>query len=220
LAYDRGGLVGPGARGVSETLRREPTQQRGHERVRRVLDAADGLLARAGADALGTKQVAAAAGVSIGSLYHWFPDKESIAEALALRYWEELSDLVSGVAEAASDGALDDPVDAVLDTLAVGFRVRPGFLALWFGGLRTERMRELTRPYRNEVAGRVESILALAAPDSDPALRPVVARMVVLLGDGILREAFRVDCDGDPAVLAEGARALRAYIFDRLDVRG
>jgi AcrR family transcriptional regulator len=199
-----------------ETLRRAPTQQRGHDRVKRVLDAADALLARSGADALSTKQVAEAAGISIGSLYFWFPDKDSITEALALRYWEELSDLVAAVAEATQAGTGPDPVGAVLDALAAGFRARPGFLALWFGGLRTERIREATRPYRNEVARRVQEILAVAAPAADPGLLPTVARIVVLLGDGILREAFRIDRHGDPAVLSEGARALRAYIFDRL----
>jgi AcrR family transcriptional regulator len=200
-----------------DSLRREPTQQRAKDRIRRVLDAADELLARSGAAALGTKQVAAAAGISIGSLYFWFPDKESIAEALALRYWHELSDLVAGCAEAAEAGTLDrDPVGATLEVMAAGFRARPGFLALWFGGLRTERLRDATRPYRAEVAACVERLLAVAHPDSEPEQRRTVAAMAVLLGDAILREAFGLARDGDPLVLAEGAHVLRAYIFDRL----
>jgi AcrR family transcriptional regulator len=203
----------------SETLRREPTQQRGKDRVQRVLDAADELLATDGAQALGTKQVAAAAGISIGSLYFWFPDKEAIAEALALRYWRELADLVAAVADAAEHGSLEDPVGATLDALAAGFRTRPGFLALWFGGLRTEALRDATRPLREEVAACVERIAAVAAPETKPRERATVARMVVLLGDGILREAFRMNRDGDPVVLGEGAHALRAYITDRLKER-
>jgi AcrR family transcriptional regulator len=203
-----------------ESLRREPTQQRGRDRVKRVLDAADELLARSGAEALGTKQVAAAAGVSIGSLYFWFPDKESIAEALAMRYWQELSDLVADFAEAADAGTLDhDPVGDVLGVLAAGFRARPGFLALWFGGLRTERLRDATRAYRTEVTSCVERIIAVAQPDSEPELRGTISRMVVLLGDGILREAFRLDRDGHPVVLDEGAHVLRAYILDRVKER-
>lgn len=204
---------------VVESMRREPTQRRAHERVKRVLDAADRLLAESGAGALGTKQVAAAAGISIGSLYFWFPDKESIAEALALRYWRELSDLVTGVAEAADSGALEDPITEVIDALAAGFRARPGFLALWFGGLRTERLRDATRPYRAEVAKCVERILQSTSPDATTELRGTVARMVVLLGDGILREAFRVDRQGDSVVLAEGGYVIRAYISDRLQER-
>lgn len=201
---------------VSDLLRRSPTQARARDRVERILDAADRLLAEQGVEAMGTKQVAAAAGISIGSLYFWFPDKESIAEALALRYWSELTDLVTGVAEAAETGELPDPVGEVLDALAAGFRSRPGFLALWFGGLRTERLRDATRPYRDEVASCVERILVVREARVDPVVRRTVARMVVLLGDGILREAFRLNRDGETAVLAEGGHVLRAYIDQRL----
>jgi L-fuculose-phosphate aldolase len=198
------------------SLRREPTQQRGRERVQRVLDAADRLIAADGAEALGTRQVAAEAGVSIGSVYFWFPDKESIAAALAGRYWVEFAELVAGVADAASDGTLDDPVGEVLQVLATGFRTSPGFVALWFGGKLTQRIRAATRPFRNEVAASVERILAVVAPDAEPHMFPTVARTVLLLGDGILREAFLLEHGGDPLVLSEGARALRAYIIDRL----
>src|ERR1700685_403506 len=86
---------------LMEQLRREPARPRGQDTVDRLLASADRLLARDGAGALGTTRVAEVAGMSVGTVYNWFPDKESIAEALALRYWSELADLLSGVAEAA-----------------------------------------------------------------------------------------------------------------------
>ena len=123
----------------------------------------------------------------------------------------------AGFAEVADTSTLeDDPVGELLDVLAAGFRARPGFLALWFGGLRTERLRDVTRPYRTEVAGSVERMLAAARPNAEPELRNAVARMIVLLCDGILREAFRLDRQGDAVVLVEGAHVIRAYIGDRL----
>jgi AcrR family transcriptional regulator len=199
-----------------EQLRRIPAQQRARDRIERVLDAADELLATGDAGALGTKQVAQAAGVSIGSLYRWFPDKESIAEALALRYWQELADLVAAVAEASERAPLEDPAGETIDALVAGFRARQGFLTLWFGGLRTERLRDATRPVREQVALSVAWILAVTYPDAAPERRAIVARMVVLLGDGLLREAFRIDINGDETVLAEGRHALRAYADARL----
>jgi AcrR family transcriptional regulator len=202
---------------ATEPLRRTPTQRRAQDRVRRILDAADAMLARDGS--LGTRPVADAAGVSIGSLYHWFPDKESIALALALRHWDELAGIVAEVASRARSGALEDPIGDALDALAAGFRARPGFLALWFGELRSEQLREATRPERERVAESVLQILAITRPDSDPATRAVVARVVTLLGDGVIREAFRVDRAGDPVLLAEGAHALRAYVTARLGPR-
>lgn len=197
-------MTPPASKPAAATLRREPTQQRSRERVERILDAADHLLATTGE--LGTKQVAAAANISIGSLYFWFPDKESIAQALADRYWGELADLVAAV----QSSRPDDAVGETLRTMAAGFRARPGFLALWFGGLRTEAIRDATRPYRVQVSQTVERMLPPAAD------RATVARMVVLLGDGILREAFRIDRSGDATVLREGETALRAYIDQRL----
>jgi AcrR family transcriptional regulator len=182
------------------------------------IDAADAVLA--GEGVLGTRPVAEAAGVSIGSVYHWFPDKESIALALALRHWSELSELVAAISARAEAGELLDPVGEALAVLAAGFRARPGFLALWFGELRTTELREATRPSREHVAASVLRILHVTHPESDPALRATVARVVTLLGDGVLREAFRVDREGDPLLLAEGAYALRAYITQRLGTVG
>ena len=62
----------------------------------------------------------------------------------------------------------------------------------------------------------VQRILAVHYPDADDRLRAVVARAVVLVGDGLLREAFRLNELGDPDVLAEGKQVLGAYIAARL----
>jgi AcrR family transcriptional regulator len=197
-------------------LRRVPKQERSRAKLRRILEAADRLLAEEGAAAVTTTRVAAAAGISVGSLYAYLPDKEAIVEALALHYWAEFLQRVEVVAEAHEREPLSDPVEAVFDTLAAGFRARPGFRALWFGGLRNERLREVTRPGRTGFAATVGRILAVHRPDADPAERAMVARMIVLAGDGLLREAFRIDPDGDATVLAEGCRMLGAYLDARL----
>jgi AcrR family transcriptional regulator len=203
---------------TSPKLRRPPIQQRSTERVERIHEAARRVLDRDGAEALSTVRVAEEAGVSIGSLYHWYPDKEAIAEALALRYWDELATLIEGVADATERGGVEAPIEKTLEVLAAGFRARPGFLALWFGGLRTEGVRDATRPVRQRAAAAIERLLAVIAPDGDPALRARVASVLTVMGDGLLREAFRLDPDGQPELLAEGAIALRAYATTRLDI--
>jgi AcrR family transcriptional regulator len=191
-------------------------QARSRERLRRVLDAADEVLAAEGPEAFTTTRLAEVAGVSIGSVYRFFPDKEAIVEALAMRYWSDFEDLVAGVAEADEAQPLDDPIGAVLDVLVAGFRARPGFLGLWFGGLRSEHVRDVTRPTRTAIASSIERILQRHWPDAPPDTRARVSEMAVLAGDGLLREAFRRDQNGDPAVLAESKHMLRAYIAERL----
>src|SRR5260370_25744170 len=88
-------------------LRHTPSQARSRERLRRVLDAADELLEREGAEAFTTTRIAETARVPVGTAYRLFPDKQTIVEALAVRYWSAFDDLPAGVAE---DDALD-PLD-------------------------------------------------------------------------------------------------------------
>lgn len=197
------------------TLRRVPRQRRGRERVQRLLEAADRLLASEGAGALTTTRVARDAGVSVGSLYQYFPDREAIAEALALGYMGELERLMTSLADAAPFG---DPAAEILGAFADAFRDRAGFRELWFGGLRTEQLRDATRPTRQVIADALGRALAVQAPAADPGRIEAVARMTVLVGDGLLREAFRLDPRGDAALLDEGARLLRGYLAAQLGI--
>jgi AcrR family transcriptional regulator len=201
---------------LSGKLRHIPTQARSRERLRRVLDAADIVLAREGASVFTTTRVAQVAGVPVGSVYRYFPSKRALVEAMAVSYWSDFEDLVAAVAETDERDPLDDPAAAVLEALAAGFRAHPGFLALWYGGLRTEQVRDATRPARSAIARSVARILAVHWPWADARDRESVARMVVIAGDGLLREAFRLDRDGDPQVLEESTAMLRAYVQARL----
>lgn len=200
-------------------LRNVPTQARSRERLRRVLDAADEVLSQEGADAFTTTRIAEAAGIPVGSVYRYFPDKEAIVEALALSYWSDFEDLVAAAAEADEMTPLDDPGAVVIDALAAGFRAHPGFLTLWYGGLRTERVRGITRPTRTAIAASVARILAVHWPGASDGVRLTAARMVVLTGDGLLREAFRGSAEGDATLLAESKTMIDAYLTARLGER-
>jgi AcrR family transcriptional regulator len=205
---------------TSDRLRRVPQQDRSREKVQRILDAADELLAREGAPALAMTRVAEEAGVAVGSAYSYFPDKAAIAEALALRYWSSVTEAIAAVVEADVSEPLADPVGTLLDAVAAGFRGSAGFRALWFSPLRTERMRDVTRPLRTEVGARLERLLAGHWPQAGAGERATAARMLVLAADGLLREAFRLDPDGDPTVIAEGHAMLEAYLVSRLGEAG
>src|SRR4051794_34507614 len=201
---------------TTERLRRVPQQGRSRAKVLRVLDAADELLAREGAGALVTTRVAREAGVAVGSVYSYFPDKAAIVEALALRHWSAITESIAAVVDADAREPVADPVRAVLDAVVAGFRGSAGFRALWFSPLRTEGIRDVTRPLRTDVGALIERLLAVHWPDAAPAQRATAARMFVLTGDGLLREAFRLDPAGDPTVLAEGHAMLAAYLVSRL----
>lgn len=210
----------------ADTARRVPRQQRSREKHERILDAADALLAgagagdggaaaaagaNAGAATLTTTRIAEQAGVAVGSVYSYFADKEAIVEAIALRHWQRFGDLFAASAEAEEQAPSDDPLGAVIDTLAAGFRGQPAFRALWYSELRTERLRAATRPVRDQVGASLRRVLKAHWPRASRQQLDTAARMIVLVGDGILREAFRIDPDGDPTLLREGRTMLQAY---------
>lgn len=74
-------------RSSERTARREPQCRTSEQIVDAILDAAAALVGETGnVTGITTNHVAERAGVSIGSLYRYFPDKESIVAALDLRY--------------------------------------------------------------------------------------------------------------------------------------
>jgi AcrR family transcriptional regulator len=67
-------------------MRRQPQQARSQERVQQILAVAEQMFLEIGYEATTTRAIAARAEVSVGSLYQFFPDKEAILKALAVRY--------------------------------------------------------------------------------------------------------------------------------------
>ncbi|HSL56805.1 MAG TPA: TetR/AcrR family transcriptional regulator [Acidimicrobiales bacterium] len=69
--------------------RKRPRQQRSRETVARILDAAAEVFAEHGSTATTTHAVAERAGVSIGSLYQYLPNKEALLVALSERHLDD-----------------------------------------------------------------------------------------------------------------------------------
>lgn len=80
------------------SARREPKQRRSRETVDAVLEAVPRVIRRHGADAITTNRIAEAAGVSIGSLYEYFPDKQAIFRALHDRHVDAVHDVIAQTA--------------------------------------------------------------------------------------------------------------------------
>jgi len=75
---------------AAKTNVRAPRQARGRERREQLLDAAAAIIAESGLAALSMHAAAQRAGASIGSVYHFFRDKDQMLDALAERHDVEL----------------------------------------------------------------------------------------------------------------------------------
>lgn len=78
-------------RQVRTTPRKRPRQARSKATVDTILEATTRVLVKQGFDSLSTNAVASAAGVSIGSLYQYFPNKEALVSALIDRHMEQMN---------------------------------------------------------------------------------------------------------------------------------
>jgi AcrR family transcriptional regulator len=77
--------------------RRIPRQERGHKTIEVILRAAGEEIARGGLAKLTTKRIAEAAGMSVGGLYEYFPNKESVVHALASQWLEQIKDAIAAI---------------------------------------------------------------------------------------------------------------------------
>jgi AcrR family transcriptional regulator len=80
---------------LMDSSRRTPRQARSKVTVRRILDAAASVLQERGYDGFTTNRIAEVAGLSPGSLYQYFPNKDAILNAMVAEYREWLARRVS-----------------------------------------------------------------------------------------------------------------------------
>lgn len=90
------------------TLRKTPLQKRAAVTVDAILAAAARILTREGYGAFTTNRVAETAGISVGSLYQYFPNKEAILGELMRRHADDLERSVADAADAAAGSATLD----------------------------------------------------------------------------------------------------------------
>ncbi|RNL83049.1 TetR/AcrR family transcriptional regulator [Halostreptopolyspora alba] len=181
-------------------------------RVRRMLDACAELLDEIGYDELSTTRIAGRAGVAIGSVYQFFPDKRAVAQALGLRYLDTLSARVSDRLRRDTFAHWTEAVDVIIDEYLGMHRDVPGFRVLRFGDVVDVRLLDASADNNRVIATRLRELLVTIAdvPDSDEFQR--AATVAVEAADAVLKLAFRQNPDGDPRLIEETKLLVRTYL--------
>lgn len=97
--------------------RRRPQQRRARQTVEAVLDAVVRILKREGYGAVTTNRVAEVAGVSIGSVYQYFPDKQAIFVALHQRHIEEIDRVMLAAMVKHSRSSLEELIRGLIEAM-------------------------------------------------------------------------------------------------------
>ncbi|BDP43424.1 TetR family transcriptional regulator (plasmid) [Deinococcus aetherius] len=184
--------------------------------VARLLGAAARLFAERGYEGTTTNHIAEHAGVSVGSLYQFFPDKAALLASLQATWTGQLRLALDAVLRDAANQPLEDVIDHVLGVHTRLNADPPGLLGLLLvtPSATSEQENETVRA---EVQGRLEGILEVRAPGLGPERRSAVARMSIHITNGL----YVLGGSGggaDPAVREEVRAALLAYL--RPIVRG
>jgi AcrR family transcriptional regulator len=197
-------------------LRRAPTQRRSRERVERMLAVATELIAAKGSDAMRMGEVAEKAGVSIGSLYQYFPDKAAIIRTLAERYNAQgRACIADGLADVRDAAGLRDAFGRLIDIYYGQFLAEPVMRDIWSGTQADKGLRDIDLEDSRLNGAVLAGILARLRPDADPAALATSAFLVMQLGEATMRLAISVDrSEGDGLVEAYKRMALREIAPD------
>ena len=188
-------------------LRKAPRQSRSAETVAAIIEAAAQLLETEGFEGFNTNAVARRAGVSIGSLYQYFPSKDALTLALIRREDERFR------AEAAM--ALDEPTGAAAMTALIAVCVKQQLHRPVLARLLD--VQESRPDFRNEAAGSsaVETVLLAIIRRND---MPKQRRPEIAAGDVGAMIRGMVDAAGERSEgeAADLQRRVRAAVFGYL----
>ena len=182
------------------TYRKKPRQARSNNLVASILEAALQVLAKEGAQRFTTTRVAEKAGVSVGSIYQYFPNKAAILFRLQSDEWRQTSDMLRATLEDASRTPLDRLrrlvrafVKSECDEAAM--RVALSDAAPLY------RDAPEARELRAASAGILDAFMREALPDAPPATRRMAGGLIqATLG------AVGKDFSGSPRTAREIAK--------------
>ncbi len=207
---------------ATTSSRRAPVQQRSQQTVQRVLDAASSLLGQMPLEEVTTTRIATEAGLSIGALYRFFPDKQTIIDAIAVRHVEQFkAALESGVMIALerelADLATFNPakvLDSVVDAYLVYLDAHPDFRAISFGRhISTATKEREASPSVGLPALLKNFMLQRLGIPNTPEL-DLMLRIVSEAGERLIAFAYEQPAREErDRVIAEMKRMLSGYLF-------
>lgn len=186
-------------------MRRAPSQKRSRERVDAILANATKMIAEAGSDALRMSELAHRAGISIGSLYQYFPDKSAVVHALAERCNEESRACIAqGLSTVGTMEDLAAAFGALIDTYYAIFLAEPVIRDIWSAVQADGALRAMEAEESRRNGALLAARLKALRPNTDATRIEATALLVMHLGEATMRLAVSVE-------RTEGAALVDAY---------
>ena len=195
--------------------RKRPKQARSRITVEAIVEASAQVLERDGYDALTTASVAERAGVSIGSLYQYFPDKAAVVGALVEgRLGEEVTVMRAALREAVGL-PLAEATDRVVGAFVGLFAREPGQTAALIEASTQVAWAPVLQDLLDQLVAAVSSHLRSRTEGGDGV--EAAAHVAVFAVFGVVMRAMlvRPDLLRDGTVLREAQALVRGYLSAR-----
>ena len=194
--------------------RRLPVQARSRERVERILDAAAQLLTDEGYNSVKTNLIAKRAGVSIGSVYQFFPNRFAIIHALANRYQARIAETMNELmGPDAPIRPWDEIIPEALDILADMWRSDWAFFSVWLAIQNTTELREVDQQNRELLFDEILApFLSRILPLDDKEQIRTIARVMFETTNLMLDQSMRMTDKQYPLIIDELKFLLHSYL--------
>ena len=199
--------------GENQERRQARRQKRGVLRVEEILQAAGALFAERGYDKVTTNTIAARAGVSPGSLYQFFPNKEAIAQAFAADAIEQLHRVYdSMLSSEVMTLPLQMFLDIFIDRIVAFNRNCPGYLALELGSTISSSLALAIADLHRGLLVSQDALLAAYWPHSTGEQRRLPLLVSYRLFLALLPLALQGDEEQQRAIVREMKVVLYRYL--------
>lgn len=195
-------------------LRKTPQQERSIQRLEAILESAVEMIAQNGVGNLKMTDLAARAGVPIGSLYQFFPERAAVVRALHDRHTERVEtgaervfSKVSSIAEA--ETLMESAVDVFYST----FRDDPVYLPVWLAAISDPDLQRLNTDHQARLTAIMCKIFRPLLPEGSAIDLEIRVMLFVYLTGATVRRAMIEDDRTARRILDEFKNSVRKAMF-------
>lgn len=202
--------------------RKLPRQSRSRATFEAIVEATTQLLVDEGYDKFTTARVAERAGVSIGSLYQYFPNKAALGAAVIDRCCQSFLTSFGLIMADIKGGRLADSIRALVDRSVISHHLGPDLHRIVNDLARQIGVEDQTAVVSRKAAGMIEEMLREHADEIAREIDLAVAATIIeTLLEGL---AHRVRLADPPSILdaeiaRESTRAIVSYLSPRIDMK-
>ncbi|MFI5610740.1 TetR/AcrR family transcriptional regulator [Amycolatopsis sp. NPDC051903] len=193
-----------------------PPQERGRARRAKIVEAATKLIDEHGPHSpeVTLRAIADGAGTSAATIYHYFPDVDSVIAAVAAQYMENLIAAVERV-HGKHHESFHDLLDANITSYRKHFAKWPGLRELWFDRRASDNVVLIHAHYRETLT---ELWRQKATEFKGEPVDAMTCRIAIEMVGALWDFAFSLDPRGDERVVAEIRELAHDYYRRRVGI--